>query len=342
MSVKFKDYYETLGVSRSADADAIRKAYRKLARKFHPDFNPGNREAEEKFKDIQEAYAVLSDADKRREYDQLGAGWQGGSEFTPPPGWQARYDFHEVSPEDLFGESGGFSDFFQFLFGGRRQATRPRTSPMDSEWTARSPGGGDVEAEIELSLEDLHRGARPTLSVHTSQPCPECHGRGGQSLRRCARCGGTGTVDHKRKLTVNIPPGARAGTVLKLSGKGEQTSPGDRTGDLYLKIRLAPHPLYEIVSDDDLLMELPVTPWEAALGGKVTVPTLDGGVEMSVPAGTQSGTRLRLRGQGLRKRDGSRGDLMVRIRIEIPTRLTSEEEKLFRKLAEVSQFHPRQ
>jgi DnaJ-class molecular chaperone len=339
--VKYKDYYNILGVDRTADQETIRKAYRKLARKYHPDFNPGNREAEERFKDLQEAYAVLSDAEKRRQYDQLGTGWQAGSEFTPPPGWGARFDFGGGPVEDFFGQTGGFSDFFQFLFGGMRPGGRAASARQAARETAAHPGAGDIEADIELSLEDIHRGARPTLSVHTSSPCPDCGGQGSQGLHRCVRCGGAGTVEHRRRLTVNIAPGARSGTVLKLAGKGESTRPGGPAGDLYLRIRVKPHPTFEVVGEDDLQVELPVTPWEAALGTKLKVPTLDGQVEMTVPPGSQSGTKLRLRGQGLRTRDGNRGDLFVKLRIEIPTRLTAEEEQLLRRLAEVSRFRPR-
>ncbi len=339
--MKYKDYYEILGVQRTADQDTIRKAYRKLARKYHPDFNPGNREAEERFKDLQEAYAVLSDPEKRRQYDQLGTGWQGGSEFTPPPGWDVRFDFGSAPAEDFFGQSGGFSDFFQFLFGGMRPGGHHTAAGRTARQATAPTGSGDIEADIELSLEDIHRGARPTLSVHSAAPCPDCAGRGTQALRRCARCGGAGTVEHKRRLTVNIAPGARSGSVLKLAGKGEPSRPGGPPGDLYLRIRVKPHPIFEVVGEDDLQMELPVTPWEAALGTKLTVPTLDGHVELTIPPGSQGGTKLRLRGQGLRTRDGGRGDLYVKLRIEIPTRLTPEEEHLLRRLAEVSRFKPR-
>lgn len=334
--MKFKDYYQTLGVSRKDDADAIRKAYRGLARKHHPDFNPGNREAEEKFKDIQEAYAVLSDPEKRREYDQLGTSWKGGSDFTPPPGWRVRTDSGGASVEEVFGEGGGFSDFFQVFFGGRRSAgaatSEPRANPRPAD-------GQDVEAEIELSLEDIHRGAHPTLSIRTPQSCPECGGSGGQTFRRCGRCQGSGVVEHSRKLKVRIPAGTRPGTILKLSGKGGHS--GGRAGDLFLRVKAAAHRLFEPLGEDDLQMDLPVTPWEAALGAKIKVPTLDGEVEMTVPAGAQSGGRFRLRGQGLRRRDGGRGDLLVKLKVEIPERLSAEEERLFRELSRVSRFDPR-
>lgn len=336
MSVRYKDYYKTLGVDRKASQEEIRKAYRKLARQFHPDVNPGKPEAEEKFKDVQEAYAVLSDAEKRAHYDQLGQDWTSGADFTPPPGWSGRFDFGEpLNERDIFDESGGFSDFFQFLFGGLR-GSRPTASPQQP-----STGKGDVEAEIELSLEDLHHGARPTLSIRTSGPCPRCGGRGTHQMRRCPQCGGSGQVSsRKRTMTVRIPPGLRPDSVLRITGKGEERGLGRPPGDLYLRIKVKPHARFRLTGDD-LSVELPVAPWEAALGCKVNVPTLEGSVEMTIPPGTQSGTLLRLRGQGLRRRDGSRGDQLVRVRIEIPTALSPEEEELFRKLSKVSRFDPR-
>ncbi|GAB4246066.1 MAG: J domain-containing protein [Acidobacteriota bacterium] len=339
MTVKYKDYYAILGVDRNASADEIKKAYRKLAKQYHPDRNPGDKQAEERFKEIQEAYAVLSDPERRKQYDALGTGWQPGMDFTPPPGWQqTRVEFHDLEDfGDIFGGF-GFSDFFQTLFGGGPRSGRTGARSRRAERTA--PRGADVEAEIELTLEDAHRGARPTLSLRSLEPCPACAG----SLFRsssCPRCGGTGQVENRRRMTVNIPPGARDGAVLRLAGKGSRAVPDGPPGDLYLKIKVKPHPRFRIVNEDDLEVEVPVTPWEAALGARIRVPTLDGDVEMTLPAGTQSGTRLRLRGQGLRKRDGGRGDLFARIKIVIPPRPSAEEQELFRRLAEVSRFNPR-
>ena len=335
MSVKYKDYYETLGVSRATPQKEIRKAYRELARKYHPDVNPGNKAAEEKFKDIQEAYAVLSDAEKRKRYDQLGSGWEAGADFTPPPGWRStRVEFGDrANVEDVFGESGPFSDFFQSVFGGLGFETGRggRTASR----------GTDVEAEIEMSLEDVHRGATPTVSLQTTGPCPDCGGRGTRRMSACQNCRGTGQVISRRRMTVNIPAGARDNSVLRLSGKGDRRSPDGPPGDLYLRIRIKPHPNLELVGTDDVQVEIPVTPWEAALGAPVTVPTIDGSVEMTIPRGTQSGSRLRLRGQGLRKRDGSRGDQFVKVRIALPGSLTPEEERLFQELARLSRFNPR-
>ena len=337
MAVKYKDYYATLGVNRNASADEIKKAYRKLAKQYHPDRNPGDKQAEERFKEIQEAYAVLSDPERRAQYDALGSGWEPGADFRPPPGWnQTRVEFRDLDDlGDMFGGF-GFSDFFQTLFGGMTGSTRTGRAGRRT-----APRGQDVEAEIELSLEDAHRGARPTISLHSVEPCPQC---GGHMLRTggCPRCGGRGQVESRRRITVNIPPGARDGAVLRLAGKGNRTTPDGPPGDLYLKIRVKPHPRFHVVGEDDLEVEVPVTPWEAALGAKIRVPTLDGDVEMKLPPGTQSGKRLRLRRQGLQRRDGGRGDLFARIRIVIPPHLTREEEELLRKLAQVSRFNPRE
>lgn len=344
-SVKFKDYYATLGVERSAGKDEIRKAYRKLARQHHPDRNPGDKNAEERFKDIQEAYAVLSDPEKRKQYDRLGSGWSQGADFTPPPGWGGtRVEFGNASDfQDIFGDIGGFSDFFQSLFGGRGRTgfeqQTPRSAPRSRR--AESARGSDVESEIDLTLEELHRGTRPTVALRTTEICAECQGKGVRRMSRCARCQGSGQVTTRKRLTVNIPPGMRDGSVLRLSGKGGKLRPDGPAGDLYLRIRMKPHPLFEVVGQDDLQIEVPISPWEGALGAKVPVTTLDGSVEVTVPPGTEGGSRLRLRGQGLNKRDGSRGDLYVRVRIAFPRRLNPEERELFQQLADKSTFDPR-
>lgn len=337
MTVKYRDYYQTLGVERSATQKEIRKSYRNLARKYHPDVNPGDKTAEEKFKDIQEAYAVLSDPEKRKKYDQLGASWQQGADFTPPPGWTGtRVEFGDIGDlSDIFGGGGGFSDFFESIFGGMR-GTRGRGQQ-------RSPSmkGSDIEAEIELTLEEVHRGARPTLTIQIEKPCPACGGAGLSARTPCGQCGGRGRVVEPRTITAKIAPGARPNSVVRLAGKGASGSGGAPPGDLFLRIKIKPHPRFEIVGTDDIQVELPVSPWEAALGTKVPVPTLEGSVEVTIPPGTQGGSRLRLRGQGLNKRTGQRGDQYVRIRIVLPTSLSREEERILKELAKVSKFDPR-
>jgi DnaJ-class molecular chaperone len=331
MAATYQDYYASLGVPRTATADEIKKAYRKLARKHHPDLNPGDKEAEEKFKAVQEAYDVLSDPEKRKRYDRLGANWKAGTEYRPPP------DSHEESGNgeaEYFtsGDGGGFSDFFESLFAGRR-GSRARSG-------IRMPGR-DVEAEVPVTLEEAHRGTKRSLSLEVEEPCPECGGTGTKDKKACPVCQGNGTRPTRKTLDVTIPAGVRDGTVLRLAGQGEPGPGGGPPGDLLVYIRLRPHPRFTVEGADDLVMELPVAPWEAVLGARIPVETLDGSVDLTIPAGSQTGRKLRLRGRGLKRRDGGSGDLYVRMKVVVPTHPSAEERELFRKLAAVSSFRPR-
>jgi DnaJ-class molecular chaperone len=339
MSVKYKDYYKLLGVKRDASQKEIRKAYRELARKYHPDMNPNDKRAEEMFKDIQEANTVLSDPEKRKMYDQLGSNWRAGADFRPPPGWEGqRVEFGDLGDMgDLFGGSGGFSDFFQSIFGGFGMGE----SSQSRSARGRSSRGADLEATIDLDIEDIHRGSNRTVTLHSVQVCPECRGSGAKGGKRCPRCRGAGQLRQPKRMKVRIAPGVRDGSVLRLKGKGEKLSARGPAGDLYLKIKVKKHPLFTIVGKDSVQIEVQVSPWEAALGAKIKVPTLDGSVEVSIPPGTQSGSRLRLRGQGLQERQSGRGDQYVKVMIAIPLSLSREEEELLKKLAEVSSFKPR-
>jgi DnaJ-class molecular chaperone len=337
MSAKTRDYYEVLGVGRGAGDDEIKTAYRKLARKYHPDLNPGDKAAEERFKELQEAYDVLSDAEKRKLYDRYGENWrvaqQGGGQ--PPPGWErARaagggpqaggFDFGGFD----FGDAGGFD--FEELFGRVGRGRGRRTSR-----------GSDVEAELELSLEEAHRGGRRTLQMQAAETCPTCRGTGvTNDDKTCPTCGGAGQVVRPKTVEVNIPAGVRDGQTLRLAGQGGAGADGSLAGDLYLRIRLRPHPVFT-VRGDDLEVELPVAPWEAVLGAKVEVPTIDGRAEVTIPPGAQSGQRLRLRGQGLNKRKGGRGDEYVRLKIVVPKETSDEERRVFEELKRVSRFNPR-
>src|SRR5439155_10530691 len=297
----------------NAKEEDIKKAYRKLARQYHPDLNPNNKNSEEKFKEIQEAYEVLGNTDKRKKYDQLGANWKNGAEFTPPPDWggfQGR-----INIEDLFERGGGpqsspFSEFFEMLFGGMGGGmggsgtgtkTRPRTGGAR---TSRA----DAETELALPLEDMHRGTTRTLTV---------------------RLGNTEKV-----IDVRIPPGARHDSRIRIPGGGAHG------GDLYVRLRQEPHPRFT-VRGDDTETEVAITPWEAALGASIQVPTLDGTAEIRLPPGIASGQKLRLRGQGLSLRGGGRGDHFVRLKIVVPKELTDAERKLFQELSRVSLFRPR-
>jgi curved DNA-binding protein len=336
MAVKFKDYYEVLGVARTASVDEIKKAYRKLARKYHPDVNPSDKTAEEKFKELNEAYEVLSDPEKRNRYDQLGENWKAGADFTPPPDWAREgarrgFDFSEI-----FGEGrgpSGFSDFFEAIFGGGRGARAGAGFAMR---------GSDVEAEISLTLEEAHRGVTRAIAIEVAERCPNCGGSGIKDKQICPTCRGRGAIRRPRSLEVNIPAGVRDGSVIRLAGQGEPGIGNTQAGDLLLRVRIRPHSLFSLIGEDDIQVELPIAPWEAALGAKVSVPTLDGQVEMTIPAGAQGGQRLRLRGQGLNRRRGERGDEYVKLKIVIPRGLSSTEKELFEKLAAESRFDARE
>ena len=341
MATATKDYYEILGVSRSATEDQIKTAYRKLARKHHPDLNPGDKAAEERFKELQTAYDVLSDPEKRKKYDQYGENWrmadQGQASPPPPPGWEGFGQGSAPSGGFDFGGfdfgrgTGGTGDIFEELFGrGGRARSRGQRGR-----------GQDIEAELELSLEEAHRGGRHSLTMQAAEVCPTCHGSGVVNENQvCPTCGGRGQVLRPRTIEVNIPAGARDGATVRLAGQGSPGAGGNPPGDLYLHIRLRPHPIFT-VRGDDLEVEVPVAPWEAVLGARVEVPTIDGKVEMSIPAGAQNGGRLRLRGQGLNKRRGGRGDEYAWVKIITPRQASDEERRLYEELCRVSHFDPR-
>jgi curved DNA-binding protein len=341
MAVKFKDYYEVLGVKRDATDEQIRQAYRKLARKHHPDVNPGDKAAEEKFKQINEANEVLSDPEKRKRYDLLGANWKDGAEFTPPPGWgRVNVEYEDLG--NIFGGGGGaFSDFFETLFGGGRPAAGQGEHQRRRGGSRPRPAKGqDAEAEMEISLEDAHRGVRQRITLQGTRACPTCNGTGTSSGVVCSTCRGAGQVLNPKTIDVNIPPGAREGSVIKVAKQGQGGSGGTDPGDLYIKLKVKPHPIFT-VSGDDLTAELPVSASEAVLGATIEVPTIDGKAEMKIPAGAQGGQRMRLRGQGLNKRGGGRGDQYVKLKVVVPTHPSEREKQLYEELAKGSHFDPR-
>jgi curved DNA-binding protein len=344
MAVK-RDYYEILGVKGGAAADEIKKAYRKLARKFHPDLNPGDKTAEEQFKQVQEAYDVLSDAENRKLFDQYGENWRAvkAGAGAPPPGWSpgagagrwtsgagAASGGVDFTDFDFGGFGAGGFDIFEEMLG-RARAGRGR----------RPTRGRDVEADLELSLEEAHRGGRRTLQLQTVETCPTCNGTGVvKDNQTCQTCGGSGQVLKPKTIEVNIPAGVRDGSTIRLAGQGGAGANGTQPGDLYLHIRLRPHPVFS-VRGDDLEIELSIAPWEAVLGAKVEAPTIDGKVELTIPASAQNGQRLRLRGQGLNKRKGGRGDEYVRLKIVVPKEVSAEERRLYEELKRSSRFRPR-
>ena len=324
MAVSYKDYYQILGVPREADEAAIKRAYRAKARELHPDRNKAAG-AEAKFRDVNEAYEVLGDADKRRRYDALGADWREGAQFTPPPGFEG-FEFRQGGLEDLFGggargggasggASGGarFSDFFEALFGGLGGLGGFGGGQTRRGARTREARGGDVEAELELTLADLVNPApkRIALGVPLSD----------------------GSVE-RRSVAVNIPAGLRAGQRLRLAGQGAPGRGGAPAGDIYLKIRIRPEAGME-ADGDDLIVDADLPAPTAVLGGKVDVPTPDGAVTVRVRAGARGGDRLRVRGRGLSKKGGGRGDLYARVRIVVPEKPTDEEKQLYQRLAEL-------
>jgi curved DNA-binding protein len=323
MTTAFRDYYQTLGVSREASQKEIQQAYRRLARKYHPDTSK-EPEAEKRFKEINEAHEVLKDAEKRKQYDTLGANWKAGQEFTPPPGWE--HMFGGRSSATRGSASGfGFSDFFETLFGGGRvRSDGGGFGGFGSFQSGRSGGWGspargqDYETEITITLAEAHSGVR--RSIELRRPTSGT----GHALRHC---------------DVRIPEGTRDGDRLRLSGQGGDAG-GGPAGDLFLRVRVAPHATLR-VDGNDLRTDVHVAPWEAALGAKVPVHALDGSIDLKIPPGTPSGRTLRLRGQGLHRRGGGRGDLLATLMITVPPSLTAEEKELFEKLAQVSQFQPR-
>jgi len=306
MAVKFRDYYEVLGVPRTATADEIKRAYRKLARKHHPDLQPANERAKaaERFKELNEANEVLSDPEKRKRYDALGSNWKNGQDFTPPPGAGGPRGTGgpSVQWEDI-GDLGDFSDFFASIFGGHVPGGRGgRAGNARGGGRRVSFPGNDIEAELPVAFEDAMRGGRRRI-----------------------------TIPGGRTLDVDIPAGSREGTVLRLAGQGEPGAGGGPAGDVYLHLRIEPHPRFRAV-DDDVEMDLPLWPWQAVLGAQVRVETPDGAVNLRIPAGTQAGQKLRLRGRGLPRQGGGRGDLHAAIRIVVPAHPAAAERDAYEAL----------
>ena len=327
-----RDYYEVLGIARTADEKEIKRAFRRLARKYHPDANPGNKEAEKKFKEASEAYEVLRHADKRAQYDQFGRAGAGTPGGPGGPGG-AGADGFSWEPGGYgegadFGGAGGFEDILGDLLG-RSGASQRRAR------------GRDVTAEIDLTLAEAYTGVTRQLTLPMPQPCPRCRGRGTiGSGGVCPTCGGQGQVEQTRRLEVKIPAGVQTGSKIRLSNQGAPGPSGVR-GDLYLVPHVTPHDVFTR-QGDDLYSEVPVSYGEAALGGEIEVLTLDGRVKTRLPGGTSSGKQLRLAGKGMpRMRGGGRGDLYARINIIVPKDLTTEERDLIARLAALRPANPR-
>jgi len=317
--MEFQDYYKILGVERAATAEQIKTAYRRLARKFHPDVSK-EPNAETRFKEMQEAYEVLKDPEKRTAYDQLGSEWKSGQQFRPPPDWGSGFEFSgrpggaggrraRAAPEEEFAHE-GFSDFFSSLFGGG--------SPFAA---AGVRGGRDHHARVDVDLEEAFRGTTRTLELKR----PDIKRDGAVELR-------------SHTVRVTIPAGVTEGQLIRLAGQGEPAARGGNAGDLYLEVHIRPHPQFQL-DNRNVTLTFAVAPWEAALGSTVTVPTLGGAVEMQIPAGSQSGQKLRLRGRGLPGRPP--GDQYVQLKVVLPPANSPQAKALYEEMRTKLNFDPR-
>ena len=305
--MEFKDYYKIMGVARDATQDEIKRTYRKLARKYHPDVSK-EPDAEARFKELGEAYEVLKDAEKRAAYDQLGANYKGGQEFRPPPDWNAGFEFSGG------GDGADFSDFFASLFGQRFRTGGPGRAQSHAK-------GEDHHARVLIDLEDTYHGATRTITLRV--PAVDAQGH---------------VITKERVLNVTIPKGIREGQHIRLGGQGSAGLGGGTAGDLYLQVEFRAHPIYR-VEGRDLYLDLPVTPWEAALGATVKVPTLGGIVELKIPEGSASGRKMRLKGRGIP--GDPPGDCYAILTIALPPAGTEAARELYRKMEKELNFNPR-
>jgi len=323
MAVKFQDYYETLGVARTATAEEIKQAFRKLARLYHPDVAKNKVTGEAKFKEINEAYEVLSDPEKKKKYDELGVNWQDDNGGPPHPGGPPRGRAHAPNGEPDFEFGGtGFSDFFESFFSDRQggfASARGGTRRSREENGFAQPGR-DIEADLLVTLEEALGGSSRKVTLR--------------------RPGMDGAAERMNTYQVRIPPGMREGQRIRLAGQGGPGHGGAPAGDLYLRVRFARHPDLR-VQGDDIYCELELAPWEAVLGVKAKIPALANEITVRVAPGTTAGTQLRVRGQGLPCEDGSRGDLYATVQLQVPSTVTTEERAIWEKLAEASTFNPR-
>jgi len=327
-----KNLYDTLGIKKDATDKDIKQAYRRLARKHHPDVNPGDKSAEAKFKGINAAYEILSDKEKRQKYDKYGDKWQYADQFEQAAQQQAQY--RQYSPEDgssyHFGRDiGGMDSIFEQLFGsGRGLGGSRRSQPRR---------GQDLESQVEVTLEEAYSGTSRTINLQGEEPCHACHGSGQIQNLPCSVCRGSGVVASMNRLEVKIPAGVTTGSRVRISGKGQPSYNNAANGDLYLNITVSPHPAFERQGDDlNTTISVPLT--VAVLGGEVQVPTLKGKLALKIPLETQNGRIFRLAGQGMPHLGKSiKGDLLAKVNAILPTKLSEKEKELFRQL---SQLHP--
>ncbi|HEY0069691.1 MAG TPA: J domain-containing protein [Chloroflexia bacterium] len=348
--MQYKDYYNTLGVKRGASEKEIKSAFRKLARKYHPDLNPDDRESEMRFKEVSEAYEVLADAEKRKKYDQFGSEWE---HYQQAQGSAAGFDFSKYAQGNgapggarfstTFTGDGDFSDFFEMLFGRSAGAGRSAGSAGSTGGNAYYTGGRErtiprvgqnYEHDIEVTLEEAFNGSQRVLQMEVPETCPTCGGRGIVSNRVCQTCGGQGTVSRTKRLEVKIPPGVHTGSRIRIANEGGTGTGGGGKGDLYLRVTVLPNPRFER-KGDDVYTNVTLPLYTAVLGGEVEVPTLKGTkLALKVPAGTQNGRSFRLGGQGMPhlKHPDKRGDLYARMEVQLPDQLSDQEKQLFTEL----------
>jgi molecular chaperone DnaJ len=319
-----KDYYQILGVSRNASEKDIKQAYRRLARKHHPDLNPGDKSAEAMFKEINAAYEVLSNTEKRKKYDQFGDQWEYAEQFAKAGGQEGvRWDFGKDGTTFEYGDSSGFGDIFSSLFGDAGIGSRMRRGPQR---------GQDIESPIEVSLEEAYHGSARVIQLETEEPCTACGGTGKVGNRVCTICNGAGGKIIPKRLEVKIPAGVRDGSRIRIAGEGGPGRAEGNKGDLYLVVKVLPHQVFER-KGDDLYTEVSVSLSAAMLGGEVGLPTLNGNLSLKIPPETQNGKVFRLAGKGMPKLGNSDyGNMFAKVRVVLPTNLTEEERKLFEKL----------
>jgi len=318
-----KDYYQILGVSRNASEKEIKQAYRRLARKHHPDLNPGDKSAEAKFKEINAAYEVLSNPEKRKKYDQFGEQWEYAEQFAKSGGQgRVRWDFGKGGTTFEYGDLSGFGDIFSSLFGDSGIGSRMRGPRR----------GQDIESPIEVTLEEAYHGSTRVIQLQTVEPCTACGGTGRVGNRVCTICNGAGGKIIPKRLEVKIPAGVRDGSRIRIAGEGGSGRAGGNKGDLYLVAKVLPHKLFER-KGDDLYSEVSVLLATAMLGGEVRLPTLNGNLSLKIPPETQNGKVFRMAGKGMPQLGNSKyGNMFAKVKVVLPTNLTEEERKLFERL----------
>jgi len=319
-----KDYYQILGVSRNASEKEIKQAYRRLARKHHPDLNPNDKSAEAKFKEINAAYEVLSNPEKRKKYDQFGEQWEYAEQFAKAGGRErVQWDFGKGGTTFEYGDLSDFGDIFSSLFGDSGISSRMKRGPQR---------GQDIESPIEVSLEEAYHGSTRVIQLETAEPCTACGGTGRVGNRVCTICNGAGVKAILKRLEVKIPAGVRDGSRIRIAGEGGLGRAECNQGDLYLVVKVLPHKLFERRGDDHYT-EVSVPLATAMLGGEVGLPTLNGNLSLKIPPETQNGKVFRLAGKGMPKLGNSDyGNMFAKVKVVLPTNLTEEERKLFEKL----------